>query len=332
MAKKLSRNAPCPCGSGKKYKHCCIGKDFDWVEMDDGHIGRRVPLSDEVADIFDELRQSHFARFGKEPDRIFEGAPPLELIEHWTVEAMKKAGVEPALIHAYEKTDGLLLGAKNENKVPGADVDAWEAAIDDYERTTGKKASRRRLSDEDFEAIMRNGPKDPPQGRFVTRLPLRPPFTKEEWAGRHLSDLVDDPECFDYFHQCIEQVVRSGRGELYLRMFSTMTHLGGPPRGEEDNYEELVSEAMEQKFTVDQLEHSLESLVLTCQPKAALPNAAAAFEFLGFIGDFFTAYAEQAGMSEELGDALTKVNGLALFAFGAAVNAELGIRPDIWTA
>jgi hypothetical protein len=24
--KKLSRNAPCPCGSGKKYKHCCYGE------------------------------------------------------------------------------------------------------------------------------------------------------------------------------------------------------------------------------------------------------------------------------------------------------------------
>jgi hypothetical protein len=24
--KKLSRNAPCPCGSGKKFKHCCWGK------------------------------------------------------------------------------------------------------------------------------------------------------------------------------------------------------------------------------------------------------------------------------------------------------------------
>ena len=24
--KKLSRNAACPCGSGKKYKHCCYGK------------------------------------------------------------------------------------------------------------------------------------------------------------------------------------------------------------------------------------------------------------------------------------------------------------------
>ena len=24
---KVGRNAPCPCGSGKKYKHCCFGKD-----------------------------------------------------------------------------------------------------------------------------------------------------------------------------------------------------------------------------------------------------------------------------------------------------------------
>ncbi len=23
---KVGRNAPCPCGSGKKYKHCCLAK------------------------------------------------------------------------------------------------------------------------------------------------------------------------------------------------------------------------------------------------------------------------------------------------------------------
>jgi hypothetical protein len=28
--KKISRNDPCPCGSGKKFKHCCLGKDIDW--------------------------------------------------------------------------------------------------------------------------------------------------------------------------------------------------------------------------------------------------------------------------------------------------------------
>ncbi|HHX32016.1 MAG TPA: SEC-C domain-containing protein, partial [Bacteroidales bacterium] len=24
---KIGRNDPCPCGSGKKYKKCCLGKD-----------------------------------------------------------------------------------------------------------------------------------------------------------------------------------------------------------------------------------------------------------------------------------------------------------------
>lgn len=27
--KKVSRNDPCPCGSGKKYKHCCYGKGVE---------------------------------------------------------------------------------------------------------------------------------------------------------------------------------------------------------------------------------------------------------------------------------------------------------------
>ena len=27
MPTKTSRNAPCPCGSGKKYKKCCLAKD-----------------------------------------------------------------------------------------------------------------------------------------------------------------------------------------------------------------------------------------------------------------------------------------------------------------
>lgn len=26
MEQKIGRNDPCPCGSGKKYKSCCIGK------------------------------------------------------------------------------------------------------------------------------------------------------------------------------------------------------------------------------------------------------------------------------------------------------------------
>jgi hypothetical protein len=29
LRKKLSRNTPCPWGSGKKYKHCCYGKGIE---------------------------------------------------------------------------------------------------------------------------------------------------------------------------------------------------------------------------------------------------------------------------------------------------------------
>jgi tetratricopeptide (TPR) repeat protein len=29
MAKKIGRNDPCPCGSGKKYKKCCIDKKIE---------------------------------------------------------------------------------------------------------------------------------------------------------------------------------------------------------------------------------------------------------------------------------------------------------------
>ena len=38
---RISRNDPCPCGSGTKYKHCCYGKG---VEDDLGlRSGRQQP-------------------------------------------------------------------------------------------------------------------------------------------------------------------------------------------------------------------------------------------------------------------------------------------------
>src|SRR5215472_10609481 len=43
--KKVSRNAPCPCGSGKKYKQCCWGRGFDWEEDEGGNLYRATPIS-----------------------------------------------------------------------------------------------------------------------------------------------------------------------------------------------------------------------------------------------------------------------------------------------
>lgn len=38
MTKKIGRNDPCPCGSGKKYKNCCLRKDDAQVYFDDQSI------------------------------------------------------------------------------------------------------------------------------------------------------------------------------------------------------------------------------------------------------------------------------------------------------
>lgn len=40
----LSRNDRCPCGTGKKYKHCCLGK-IDWDSIARGHGDRYRQLS-----------------------------------------------------------------------------------------------------------------------------------------------------------------------------------------------------------------------------------------------------------------------------------------------
>jgi len=65
--KRISRNAPCPCGSGKKYKNCCYGKGFDWVQDEDGAIGRSIPMTEEVNEVVQQLRQAFIEKHGRKP-------------------------------------------------------------------------------------------------------------------------------------------------------------------------------------------------------------------------------------------------------------------------
>ncbi len=88
-----------------------------------------------MADILEEQRQKFIAKFGREPgpeDEIFFDMPPLEHVEHETVEAMKKAGLDPAFIYAYEKT-GLIVTEDNQHLLSNIDLDEWQAAIEEYD-------------------------------------------------------------------------------------------------------------------------------------------------------------------------------------------------------
>ena len=43
MSKKIGRNDPCPCGSGKKYKNCCGRKEIlDFFEKTEIHTGKEI--------------------------------------------------------------------------------------------------------------------------------------------------------------------------------------------------------------------------------------------------------------------------------------------------
>src|SRR2546428_2919930 len=106
--KKLSRNAPCPCGSGKKYKDCCYSKGFDWLE--DHEDGPQEAGRD---------------------DLFFKDLPPIEHVEHELAQAMKKAGIDPAAIYAFEKT-GLIVSEDNVHLIPEKGLAEWRAAVEEY--------------------------------------------------------------------------------------------------------------------------------------------------------------------------------------------------------
>jgi len=48
---KIGRNEPCPCGSGLKYKKCCLQKELDSRAAQAGQEVIRVSLNDEVGKI-----------------------------------------------------------------------------------------------------------------------------------------------------------------------------------------------------------------------------------------------------------------------------------------
>ena len=46
---KIGRNAPCPCGSGKKYKKCCLSNDQQTERMHSDHNGFNLPPPQETS-------------------------------------------------------------------------------------------------------------------------------------------------------------------------------------------------------------------------------------------------------------------------------------------
>lgn len=58
---RIGRNDPCPCGSGKKYKHCCIDKELpEFSEADNTDL---LKISGYGSEVYEKAELDKFGRF-----------------------------------------------------------------------------------------------------------------------------------------------------------------------------------------------------------------------------------------------------------------------------
>jgi hypothetical protein len=190
--KRLPRNAPCPCGSGKNYENCCHGKGFEWEVDDEGGVFKSVPMSEGMVEVLQQLRHAFVDEYGREPepdDLLFPDVPHPEYLEAILVEGMKAAGMNPALIHAFEKT-GLLVTEENRHLIPDKDLDDWHAAIEDY---AAKHPERGRPPRFPMGTVALYGPDDRTTTKIVAEIILAEDAEPivQRWVG---TDVTTDPK------------------------------------------------------------------------------------------------------------------------------------------
>ncbi|GHV72760.1 hypothetical protein AGMMS49940_00620 [Spirochaetia bacterium] len=75
--KKIGRNDPCPCGSGKKYKHCCLNKTVNPWKM--GVSGEAIKDTERQTTTNDEsIDWKEFFKQGDEPYDLLTDYPLIE--------------------------------------------------------------------------------------------------------------------------------------------------------------------------------------------------------------------------------------------------------------
>jgi len=141
ITKKFPRNHKCPCGSGNKYKNCCIDKDFAFDLTDTGDVTKKVPMSDETIKAFKLQAEKFKEKFGREigpndpvffdPNKDIPTPIDEDILEKETIKAMEKANIPAHFIYAFKKT-GLMLFEGSENKYTKKDIKNYEDAVEEY--------------------------------------------------------------------------------------------------------------------------------------------------------------------------------------------------------
>lgn len=134
---KIKRNDSCPCGSGKKYKNCCISKKFDWHIDEDGKVIRSIPIEIPEFDEFLNDQKKEFNKiFGRDPgpnDLVFfqQYLTSASQYQNEFIEIMRKVGIREEYIYAYKVT-GRIVTEDNMAYLTDAEYQEWSDAVQEY--------------------------------------------------------------------------------------------------------------------------------------------------------------------------------------------------------
>jgi hypothetical protein len=102
---------------------------------------RRVPMNQQMIDIFDEQKERFRQKFGRDPrpqdpvlfDDDYDDPRPLspQKFQRILLDALKEANTRPEIIFAVEKT-GFLVTEYNKYRLTPAEYQQWCDAIDEY--------------------------------------------------------------------------------------------------------------------------------------------------------------------------------------------------------
>ena len=81
---KISRNSPCPCGSGKKYKRCCGADVQPYAESSQGSLSEQLAEAIKASSVStieeaNQIAQEISARQNARPIQEFLGLSPAQM-------------------------------------------------------------------------------------------------------------------------------------------------------------------------------------------------------------------------------------------------------------
>lgn len=120
----ISRNAQCPCGTGKKYKHCCLGTvDWEAIERGEGdryhHLsirGRNLAFIELICELF-LLDSDHHFRSLEQYKKAFTAQNVRKLNEGITRIWPRDLDIQTALRSTRDGVSGLYLGDYSKDQI-----------------------------------------------------------------------------------------------------------------------------------------------------------------------------------------------------------------------